>query len=73
MRLELRVSVACKEWKDMAGLLTDKRIPLRKRGSVYESCIRSVMLYGSETWAMAQKDEDIMRKCDRKMAGWSIK
>ena len=25
------------------------------------------MLYGSETWAMTQKDEDIMRKCDRRM------
>ena len=25
------------------------------------------MLYGSETWTMTQKDEDIMRKCDRRM------
>ena len=25
------------------------------------------MLYGSETWAKTQKDEDIMRKCDRRM------
>ena len=51
----------------MASLLTDKRTPLRTRGSVYERCIRSVMLYGSETWAMTKKDEDIMIKCDRRM------
>ena len=25
------------------------------------------MLYGSETWAMTKKQEDIMRKCDRRM------
>ena len=25
-----------------------------------------VMLYGSETWAMTKKDEDIVRKCDRR-------
>ena len=25
------------------------------------------MLPGSETWAVTQKDEDIMRKCDRSM------
>ena len=29
--------------------------------------VRSVMLYGSETWAMTKKDEDILRKCDRRM------
>ena len=59
-----RVSAEWKEWKDMAGLLTDKRIPLRIQGSVYDSCIRSVVLYESETWAMTKKDEDILRKCD---------
>ena len=48
-------------------MLTDKRTPLRTRASVYEGCIRSVMLYGSETWALTQKDEDIMRKCERRM------
>ena len=47
-----RVSAVWKEWRDMAGLLTDKRTPLRIRGSAYESCVRSIMLYGSETWAM---------------------
>ena len=36
----------------------------RTRGSVYESCIRLVMLYGSETMAITQKDEVIMRKCE---------
>ena len=50
----------------MASLLTDKRTPLRTRESVYEGCIRSVMLYGSETWAMTPKGKDIMRKCDRR-------
>jgi len=62
-----RVSAAWREWRVLASVLTDKRIPLRTRASVYEGCIRSVMLYGSETWALTQKDEDIMRKCDRRM------
>ena len=26
-----------------------------------------LMLYGSQTWAMTKKDEDILRKCDRRM------
>ena len=62
-----RVSAAWEEWRIMASLLTDKRILLRTRRSVYKNCIRSVMLYGSDTWAMTKKDEDIMTKCDRRM------
>ena len=62
-----RVSAAWKKWREMASLLTDKRTPLRIRGSVYESCIRPVMLYGSETWVTTKMDEDIIRKCDRRM------
>ena len=65
--MKTRVSAAWKKWRKMAGLLTDKRTPLRIRGSVYESYIRPVMLYGSETWAMTKKDEDKLRKWYRRM------
>ena len=60
-----RVSAAGKKWRDMASLLTDKMIPQKtKKGSVYEGCIRSVIMYGSETMIMTQRDEDIMKKWD---------
>ena len=62
-----RVAVAWKKWRDMASLITNKNIPLKIRGSVYESCVRSVMLYGAETWAMTAKMEDIMKSCDQRM------
>ena len=32
-----------------------------------ERCVRSVMLYGAQTWAMTEKMEDIMKSCDRRM------
>ena len=50
--MRARVSAAWKKWRVMASLLTDKRIMQRTQESVYEGCIRSVMLFGSETWAM---------------------
>ena len=65
--MRARVSAAWKKWKVMASLLTDKKTTLWTRGSVYDGCIRLVMLYGSETWAMTQKDDEIRRKCDRRM------
>jgi len=45
----------------MASLLT-KRILNKTGGSVYESCIRSVMLYRAKTWAMTQREVNIANK-----------
>jgi len=44
----------------MASLITNRSIPLTIRvntvnNTVYESCVRSVMLYGAETWALTGK------------------
>jgi len=43
------------------NLLTNKTISLKIRGSVWLSCDRSVMLYGTETWAMKGKIEEILK------------
>jgi len=48
----------------MASLITNKSIPLKRRGSVYDSCVGSVMLYGAETWALTGKLEDILKCFD---------
>jgi len=52
---------------EMLSLITNRSIPLKVRGSVYESCVRSVMLCGAETWALTGKLEDILKSCDRRM------
>jgi len=52
---------------DMVRLITNRNIPLKIRGSVYESCVRSVMLYCAETWVLTGKLEDILKSCDSRM------
>ena len=47
-----RVALAWLKWRETAGLLCTRILPLRNRSSIYEACIRSVMLYGSETWPL---------------------
>jgi len=44
-----RVAAAWEEWREMASLITNRRIPFKIRGTIYESCVRSVMLNGAET------------------------
>jgi len=62
-----RVAAAWKKWREVVSLLLNKNITLKIRGNVYEACVRSVMLYGSETWAMSRKMEGILIGCDRRM------
>ena len=38
------------KWREISSLLVNRAIPLPQHGKVYETCIRSVMLYGGETW-----------------------
>ena len=62
-----RVATAWTKWREIAGLLLNKNIPLKTRGEMYDICVRSAMLYGAETWAMTGATENIMKRSDRRM------
>ena len=38
------------KYKYLLPILSSKRIALKIKGGVYDSCARSVMLYGSDIW-----------------------
>ena len=47
-----RVKAMWGKWRQLSSLLLNKSVPLKIRGTIYRTCLRHVMLYGSETWAM---------------------
>ena len=65
----VRCRIACgwAKWRELAALLGNRGIPLKHRGKVYEACVRSVITYGSETWPLTKKLEDLLVKSDRRM------
>ena len=65
--VRMRVAAAWRKWREIASLLTNKGIPLRHRGNVYDACVRSVLLYGAESWAMTERVLGILTSCDRRM------
>ena len=65
--VKMRVAVAWSKWRELAGLLRNSNIPLKYRATVYDSCIRSALLYPSETWPLTQTLETMIRSCDRRM------
>ena len=40
---------------------------LRMKGMVHQSCVRSAMLYGSETWCLRESEMAILRRTERAM------
>ena len=43
---------------------------LRSKGIIYTTCIRPVMLYGSETWATKIEDISKMQRSEKRMLRW---
>ena len=65
--VRMRVTSAWRKWREIASLLINKDIPLRHRGRVYDACVRSVLLYGAESWPMTERVQAILTSCDRRM------
>ena len=46
-------------------LLLGNRFPLRMKSKVYRCCVRSAILYGSETWCLKENEKAILRRTER--------
>ena len=55
------------KFKACGELLNLKRFSLKMKGMVYRSCVRSAMLYGSETWCLRVNEMAILRRTDKTM------
>ncbi len=62
-----RIACAWKSWRELASLLLNQNILLGSRTQVYRACVRSVLLYGAETWAMIKQLELLLIRCDVRM------
>ena len=52
-----RVSAAWINWKRWSGVLCDRRMPVKLKGTVYKTVVRPALLYGAETWATTRGQE----------------
>ena len=65
-----RCSTAWGKFKRLLPILTSKHVSLRTRGKVFNACVRSALLHGSETWAPTAPDLQQLRQNDRSMVRW---
>jgi hypothetical protein len=66
-----RVNAAWLKWRQVAGVLCDRRIPLRLKTRIYETVVRPVALYGSECWPVTGKHERMLHAMEMRMLRWA--
>ena len=54
-------------------MLTSRALSLRTKGRVFDACVRSIVLYGGETWAVKANDLNRLERNDMMMVRWVCK
>ncbi|KAK3522363.1 hypothetical protein QTP86_007647 [Hemibagrus guttatus] len=66
------VTAAWMKWRQVTGVLCDRRMPHRLKSKVYRTFVRPVALYGSECWPAAAKHEQALHVMEMRMLRWSL-
>ena len=67
-----RVAKAWSKWRELSGVICDKKIPTKLKLLIYQTVIRPTLLYGCETWPMSVKDEKRMATTEMRMVRWAL-
>jgi len=65
-----RVRCAWNKFRELCPILTTRGASLRMKGKIYCACVRSVMVYGSETWPMKAEDKQRLERAENAMVRW---
>ena len=65
-----RVRSRWEKFRELLPLLTTKAISLKVKGELYASCVRRVMLYGSETWPIKVEESQRLHHNEMSMIRW---
>ena len=65
-----RIQAGWKGWREMSGVLCDKKIPVKLKGKVYKTAVRPAMLYGMETLPVKKANATRMNVTEMRMLRW---
>jgi hypothetical protein len=66
----LRVRCAWNKFREILSILTSRGASLKLKGKLYKVYVQSVMVYGSETWAMKVEDMNRLQRVENIMVRW---
>ena len=53
-----RIGVAWNRWRDLSGVMCDKKVPTKLKVLLYKTSMKPTLTYGSETWPVTQRMEE---------------
>ena len=62
-----RTRIGWIKFRACGELLYGRKFSLKNKGRIYQSCVRSAMLYGSETWCLRENEMAILRRTEKAM------
>ena len=68
--INCRIQAGWKGWREMSGVLCDKKMPVKLKGKVYKIAVRPAMLYGMETLPVRKANETRMNVTEMRMLRW---
>ena len=70
--VENRIKAAWAKWKEVSGVVCDRKMPRKVKVKIYCTVIRPVLMYGSETWALRRKEESKLERTEMRMLRWIL-
>ena len=65
-----RVRLAWMKWKQLTGVLCDKKVPIKLKDKVYKTVIKPTMTYGAECCAVRKIDENRLHVAEMRLLRW---
>ena len=59
-----RVQAGANAWRAVEGVMADRRISIRLKGKVMSTCVTPACLYGTETLALAELQQQRLQVCE---------
>ena len=67
-----RIKMAWTKWREITGVVCDRKMPKKLKCKLYKTVVRPVLMYGAECWAVGKKVEDLLSRTEMRMLRWIL-
>ena len=65
-----RIRAGWNRWREMSGVICDKKFPEVLKNNIYKTAITPAMTYGGECWVIRKCEQSQMNTTEMKMLRW---